>query len=104
MPELVRRYLRPREGWLSMALVLVMLMTLAWSLQRAGWFDKLDYLTPVAAVAVLAGALLGLTRLSVVFTLPAAAILGTGVVRNIRVELASKGMESPLDGVVVGVP
>jgi transglutaminase-like putative cysteine protease len=80
VPDLLRRYLRPREGWLSAALVLVMVMTLAWSLQRAEWFDKLDFLTPVAAMAVLAGALLGLTRLSAVVTLPAAAILGTGAV------------------------
>jgi transglutaminase-like putative cysteine protease len=80
VPELLRRYLRPREGWLSLFLVLVMLLTLAWSLQHAQWFDKLDFLLPVAILGALAGGLLGLTRLSVVFTLAAGAILGAGVV------------------------
>ncbi len=80
MPDLLRRYLRPREGWLSMGLVLVMLLTLAWSLQRADWFDNLDFVVPVAIFAGLAGALLGLSRLSVVVVLPVSALLGTGVV------------------------
>lgn len=76
MPELARRFLRPREGWSSFALVLVMLLMLAWSLQRAEWFDRLDYLVPVAMIAALAGALLGLTRLSVAIVLPASAVIG----------------------------
>ena len=80
MPELVRRFLRPREGWSSMALLIVMVVTLVWSVQRAEWVDHMDYLLPVAVVAALVGALLGLTRLSVVFTLPAAAIMGAGYV------------------------
>ena len=80
MPELLRRYLRPREGWLSMALLLAMLMLLAFSVQRAAWFDKLDYLLPVAVVGGLAGAILGLTRWSVVFTLPVGAVVGAWVV------------------------
>jgi transglutaminase-like putative cysteine protease len=80
VPELLRRYLRPREGRLSMGLLLVMLLALAWSLQRAEWFDHLEFLVPVALFAAIAGALLGLSRLSVVFVLPASALLGTGVV------------------------
>ena len=80
MRDLLRRYLRPREGWTSLALLIVMLVTLVWSLQRAEWVDHLDYLLPVAIVAALAAALLGLTRLSAVFTLPASAILGAGFV------------------------
>ena len=46
MPELLRRFLRPREGWTSMALLIVMLATLVWSLQRAEWVDHMDYLLP----------------------------------------------------------
>ena len=80
MPELVRRFLRPREGWISFGLVLVMLLVLAFSVQRAEWIGKLDFLVPVAAGAAVAGAVLGLTRLSVVFVLPASALLGTGAV------------------------
>lgn len=80
MPELLRRFLRPREGWTSMALLIVMLLTLVWSLQRAAWVNHMDYLLPVAIVAAVAGALLGLTRLSVAFTLPASAVLGAGLV------------------------
>src|ERR1700675_4654846 len=80
VPELLRRYLRPREGWLSMGLVLAMLLGLAWSLQRAQWFVRLDFLVPVAFFAATAGALLGLSRLSVVVVLPTSAILGAGIV------------------------
>jgi transglutaminase-like putative cysteine protease len=57
-----------------------MLSTLVWSLQRAEWVSRLDYLLPVAAVAAIAGALLGLTRLTPVLTLPAGALLGGGFV------------------------
>ncbi len=80
MPELLRRFLRPREGWLSMGLLLVMLLALAWSIQRAEWFDFLGFVIPVAVYAAVAGALLGLTRLSVVVVLPLSALLGTWVV------------------------
>lgn len=80
MPEALRRFLRPREGWASMALLLVMLLTLVWSLQRAAWVNHMDYLLPVAVVAALLGALLGLTRLSVAVTLPVAAVVGAGLV------------------------
>jgi transglutaminase-like putative cysteine protease len=76
--ELLRRFLHPREGWTSMALLLFMLIVMAWSVQRAEWFDRLDYLVPVAILAGLTGALLGLTRLSVAITLPISALLGTG--------------------------
>jgi len=78
--DLLRRFLHPREGWLSLALVLVMLLALGWSLQGADWFDKLDFLVPIAFYAAIAGALLGLTRVSVTLILPASAILGTGIV------------------------
>jgi transglutaminase-like putative cysteine protease len=61
-----------------MALLLFMLVVMAWSVQRAEWFDRLDYLVPVAIVAGLTGALLGLTRLSVAITLPVSALLGAG--------------------------
>jgi len=80
VPELLQRLLRPREGWSSMFLLLVMLATVAWSLQRAEWLNHMDYLLPVAVLAALLGALLGLTRLSVAITLPIAAIAGAAVV------------------------
>ncbi|HET7083091.1 MAG TPA: transglutaminaseTgpA domain-containing protein [Candidatus Limnocylindria bacterium] len=78
MRERLRRFLKPREGWTSLALLGVMLVMLAWSLQRAEWVDHLDYLVPVAMVAALAGTLLGLTRLSVALVLPVSAVLGAG--------------------------
>ena len=80
MPELLKRFLRPREGWTSMALLLVMLATLVWSLQRAAWVTHMEYLLPLAVVAALLGALLGLTRLSVAVTLPMSAVIGAGFV------------------------
>jgi Transglutaminase-like superfamily/TgpA N-terminal domain len=78
--ELYRRFLQPREGWLSLALLCVMLMSVAWSVQRAAWFEQLDFLVPVALCAAIAGALLGITRWSVVAALPFSGLLGAGVV------------------------
>jgi hypothetical protein len=63
-----------------MALLMVMLATLVWSLQRAAWVSHMEYLLPLAVVAALLGALLGLTRLSVAVTLPASAVIGAGFV------------------------
>ena len=80
MPESVRRYLHPREGWLSLALLLVMLLALTWSVQAAGWLEQLEFLMPVAFYAALAGAVLALLSLSVAVTLPVGALLGAGVV------------------------
>lgn len=80
MPEWLRPWLRPREGWLSLALLFVMLLSLGWSVQRADWIPQTDYLIPVAFYAVVLGAVLGLTSLSVVGVLPLAAAAGTGIV------------------------
>ena len=80
MPESVRRFLHPREGWLSLALLLVMLLALTWSVQAAGWLERLEFLMPVAFYAALAGAVLALLPLSVAVTLPVGALLGAGVV------------------------
>ena len=80
MPELVRRFLHPREGWASLGLVLVMLVALGWSLQQAEWFEHLDFLVPLAMVAAVLSALLGVTRLSVAIVLPLSAVLGAAMV------------------------
>lgn len=80
MPDGLRRFLRPREGWIAYFLLFVMLLSLGWAVQRAGWLKQDDFLVPVALYASLLGALLGISRLSVVFTLPISAVAGTGVV------------------------
>jgi len=80
VPEQLRRFLRPREGSTSLALLLVMLATLSWSLQRAEWINHMQYLLPLGVVAAITGALLALSRLSVAIVLPVSAIVGTGFV------------------------
>jgi transglutaminase-like putative cysteine protease len=80
MPDWLRRYAMPREGWLALALLFVMLLSLGWSVQKAEWLDQLEYIIPVAFYAVMLGALLGLTPLSVVAVLPIAALAGTAIV------------------------
>jgi transglutaminase-like putative cysteine protease len=80
VPELLNRFLRPREGWSSLALLIFMLLTLGWSLQAAEWINHMQYLLPLAVVAAVAGALLGLTRLSVVIVLPLSALVGAAFV------------------------
>lgn len=71
---------RPREGWLSLGLLLVMLLALAWSVQSAEWLPRLSFLVPVTLWGLLLGAVLGLSRVSVLVTLPLAAAIGAWVV------------------------
>ena len=80
MPELRERILRPREGWTAAGLLIVMILCLAWSVSGAGWLDQLDFLVPVGVIAVVCGALLGVTSLSVVYTLPIGALIGGAIV------------------------
>jgi len=77
--DLKRTIPGPREGWLSVALLAVMLLSLCWSIQAAGWLDQLDFLAPLALWALLAGLGLGLSRLSIVITIPISALVGAGI-------------------------
>jgi transglutaminase-like putative cysteine protease len=79
-PAWLRRLLRPREGWLAYVLLFIMLLSLGWAVQRAGWLEKADYLVPVALWASLLGAVLGLLPITVVATLPISALAGTAIV------------------------
>ena len=76
MSSFSERLARPREGWLSLALLVVMLLSLAWAVQAAGWLEQSEYLVPIALLAAIAGALLAITPLSVAVTLPIGALLG----------------------------
>jgi transglutaminase-like putative cysteine protease len=78
--DLRERLLYPRAGWLSLGLLAVMALAVAWSVQGAEWLEQLEYLAPVALWAVLAGSLLGVLRGSIVWTLPLGALFGTAVV------------------------
>jgi transglutaminase-like putative cysteine protease len=80
VPDLRERLAYPKAGWLSLGLLIVMALAVAWSVQGAGWLDEMEFLAPVAVWAVLAGALLGMLRGTIVFALPAGALLGTGIV------------------------
>jgi transglutaminase-like putative cysteine protease len=80
VPDWLHRFLRPREGWLSLFLLFVMLLSVGWSVQSANWIDQADFLVPVALWGMLAGTLLALLPISVLATLPLGALLGTGVV------------------------
>jgi transglutaminase-like putative cysteine protease len=80
VPDRLRRYLQPREGWLAAVLLLIMLLTVGWSVQHAGWLEQADFLVPVAFYALLLGVVLGLSSLTVVAVLPISAILGTAIV------------------------
>lgn len=80
MSDLRERVLYPKAGWLSLGLLLVMALALTWAVQGAEWLSQLEFLPPVAFWAILAGAVLGVLPLSVVGTLPIAAVAGTTVV------------------------
>ena len=76
MPDWLRRFLQPREGWLSAVLLLVMALCVVWSVQSARWLQQAEFLTPIAFYAIVAGSVLGISRLSVVATLPISAVVG----------------------------
>jgi transglutaminase-like putative cysteine protease len=80
VPDLRERLLYPRAGWLSLGLLAVMALAVAWSVQGAQWLEQLEFLAPVALWAVLAGALLGMLRGRIVWTLPVGAAFGAAVV------------------------
>lgn len=80
MPDLRERLPYPRAGWLGFGLLLVMALTVAWSVQGAQWLEQLEFLVPVAGWAVLFGAILGMLRLSILVTIPLGALIGTAVV------------------------
>ncbi len=79
MSDLLDRYLRPREGWLALALLVVMLLSVGWSVQRTEWIPQTEFLVPIALYGAVLGALLGLTRLSVVAVIPISATVGTAL-------------------------
>jgi transglutaminase-like putative cysteine protease len=78
--ELWDRVRYPRAGWLSLGLLAVMALSVAWSVQEVQWLDQLEYLAPLALWAVLSGALIGVVRVSILISLPLAALLGAGFV------------------------
>ena len=80
MPDLRGRFAHPRAGWLGLGLLIIMALSVTWSVQGAGWLDEMEFLAPVAVSAVLAGALLGILRGTIVLALPVGALLGTGIV------------------------
>ncbi|RPH35902.1 MAG: hypothetical protein EHM90_03195, partial [Chloroflexi bacterium] len=66
----------PREGWMSVVLLGVMLLSLCWAVQSAGWLDRMEYLVPVALWALVAGLAFGTSRLSVAAPTLKSALLG----------------------------
>ena len=80
MSELVERLRYPRAGWISLVLLAVMALALAWAVQGAKWLDQMDFLVPVALYAVIAGSLVGMLRGSIVWALPIGALIGAGIV------------------------
>ena len=79
MPDLRDRLLYPRAGWLSLGLLVVMALALAWSVQGAAWLEQMDYLVPLGIWAVVVGALLGMLRTTIVATIPIGAVTGTAL-------------------------
>ncbi|MEO6577805.1 MAG: hypothetical protein ABIO99_02775, partial [Candidatus Limnocylindria bacterium] len=80
MPDLRERILYPRAGWLSLGLLVVMGLAVAWAVQGPEWLEQLEFLPPVAFWAMLVGAALGVLRISIVYTLPVSALVGGAVV------------------------
>jgi transglutaminase-like putative cysteine protease len=60
-----------------------MLLALAWAVQGAAWLEKLDFLVPLALLGALAGAVIGLLRVSVAASLAAAGVIGALLVLSL---------------------
>ncbi len=80
VPDLRDRILHPRPGWLSLGLLMVMALSVAWSVQEVGWLEQAEFAAPIAAWAVVIGAFLGILRPPIVVSLPLAALAGVGLV------------------------
>ena len=70
----------PREGWLSVGLIAVMMLALAWSVQEARWLESLQFVIPAALFSVVAATVLALTPLRPSYALPLGALAGGGVI------------------------
>jgi hypothetical protein len=80
VPELRERLFAPRAGWLSLGLLVVMGLALAWSVQGAGWLEQLDYLVPLAIWAIVIGGIVGMMRWNVLVSLPLGAVIGAALI------------------------
>ncbi|MFN2483855.1 MAG: transglutaminaseTgpA domain-containing protein [Candidatus Limnocylindria bacterium] len=67
---------RPREGWLSVGLLLIMVLAIAWSVEAAGWLAHLQFLVVVAIFSVAAGTAAALSALPAVGAISAGAVAG----------------------------
>src|SRR3954454_410010 len=53
---------RLREGWLMVGLLALMLFSVTWAVQRAGWADGLFILTPITLLGLFTGLVLAKLR------------------------------------------
>jgi hypothetical protein len=81
-PEIRRRPLipGPKEGWLSVLLLGVMLLSLCWAVQAAEWLPEMDFLVPVALFALVTALVLGMSRLSIAIAIPISAVIGAATI------------------------
>ena len=70
---------RPRTDALSVALLGVLVVSLAWSVQAARWVEEADSLPFVALIAAALGTVLSAYRLRAVVAIPIASVVGAGV-------------------------
>jgi transglutaminase-like putative cysteine protease len=59
-----RSLLEPEEGWLSVLLLLVMVLSTVWSIHQAHWVEGTSILFPVAIAGIVAGMALARSRLA----------------------------------------
>ncbi|HUS15663.1 MAG TPA: DUF3488 and transglutaminase-like domain-containing protein [Chloroflexia bacterium] len=59
---MMTKLLRLREGWLMVGLLALMIFSVVWSIQRAGWSEDLFILTPIALLGMAVGLVLSKVR------------------------------------------
>src|SRR5918911_1372599 len=74
-----RSLLEPQEGWLSLLLLAMMVLSTVWSIDQAHWVEGTGILFPLALAGLAAGYLLTRTRLSSWVGLPLGTVLGFAV-------------------------
>jgi transglutaminase-like putative cysteine protease len=65
---------------MSVLLLGIMLLSLCWAVQTAGWLEATEFFIPVALWGLLLGLALGVSRLSVAVAIPISAVVGAGVI------------------------
>src|SRR6266508_1739096 len=101
MPDTLR--FRPREGWLSVGLLAVMVWAVVHSIEEAGWVEHLDSLVPLALCSLLVGLVAAKSHLRRWVAHLASALLGLELIVLVYANRMSRSEETRLNSSHVAI-